>query len=125
MQARIGLTPERARRGSRILEAFVAGHRVAGGGFHPVFPESPLHVDSHAAGTPAGNDASREHDVDKNRIEGAKNQAKGSLKEAAGKVTGNTSGELEGKLQKNVGKVQKAVGKASDDVRSDARKTRD
>jgi len=65
----------------------------------------------------------QENDVDKNRTEGAKNQAKGSMKEAASKVTGNKSGEIEGKLQKNLGKAQKAVGNAADESRSDARKT--
>ncbi len=38
--------------------------------------------------------------MDKNRIEGAARQAKGSLKEAVGKVTGNRELEIEGKADK-------------------------
>ncbi len=52
--------------------------------------------------------------VDKNRVEGAKRQAKGSMKEAAGKLTGDRSQEAKGKMEKNVGKGQREVGKAAD-----------
>lgn len=55
-----------------------------------------------------------EETVDKNREEGAKRQAKGSIKEAAGKLTGNNTQEVSGKIEKNVGKIQREVGKAAD-----------
>jgi uncharacterized protein YjbJ (UPF0337 family) len=55
--------------------------------------------------------------VDKNRIEGALEQAKGSIKEAAGKVIGDQKLEAEGKADKMAGKAQSAVGGAKDTVR--------
>lgn len=56
--------------------------------------------------------------MDKNRIEGAARQAKGSIKEAVGKVTGNRDLEIEGKVDKVAGEAQSAVGKAKDAVKS-------
>ncbi|HEY2035312.1 MAG TPA: CsbD family protein [Rhizomicrobium sp.] len=55
--------------------------------------------------------------MDKDRIEGSANQAKGAVKEAAGKVTGDTKLETEGKADKAAGKVQNAVGGAKDAIR--------
>jgi uncharacterized protein YjbJ (UPF0337 family) len=55
--------------------------------------------------------------MDKDRIEGSANQAKGALKEAAGKVTGDTKLKAEGAADKTAGKVQNAVGGAKDAVR--------
>jgi uncharacterized protein YjbJ (UPF0337 family) len=55
--------------------------------------------------------------MDKDRMSGAMNQAKGSLKDAAGKVTGDTKLQAEGKADKAVGKAQSAVGGAKDSVR--------
>jgi len=55
--------------------------------------------------------------MDKDRIEGSANQAKGAIKEAAGKVTGDTKLETEGKADKVAGKVQNAVGGAKDAIR--------
>ncbi|MBV6846230.1 CsbD family protein [Xanthomonas campestris pv. paulliniae] len=55
--------------------------------------------------------------MDKNRIEGAAKQVKGSVKEAIGRVTGDKSTELEGAAEKNVGKVQRKAGEVADDVR--------
>jgi uncharacterized protein YjbJ (UPF0337 family) len=55
--------------------------------------------------------------MDKDRIEGAGTQVKGSVKEAIGKVTGNNQTEVEGKAEKVSGKVQGEVGKAKDAVR--------
>jgi uncharacterized protein YjbJ (UPF0337 family) len=55
--------------------------------------------------------------MDKDRMSGAMNQAKGSLKDAAGKVTGDTKLQAEGKTDKAVGKAQSAVGGAKDAVR--------
>jgi uncharacterized protein YjbJ (UPF0337 family) len=55
--------------------------------------------------------------MDKDRIEGSANQAKGSVKEAAGKVTGDTKLQAEGAADKAKGKVQNVVGGAKDAVR--------
>ena len=52
--------------------------------------------------------------MDKDRIEGAGTQAKGSMKEAAGKITGDAKLEAEGKTDKAAGKVQNAVGGMKD-----------
>jgi uncharacterized protein YjbJ (UPF0337 family) len=60
--------------------------------------------------------------MDKNRIDGATKQAKGSIKEALGKVTGDKRTELEGAAEKELGKVQGAVGKAADRAREQAKK---
>lgn len=56
--------------------------------------------------------------MDKNRIEGAARQAKGTIKEAVGKVTGNRELQVEGKAEKVAGEAQSAVGKAKDSVKS-------
>ena len=58
-----------------------------------------------------------ENIMDKDRIEGSANQAKGAIKEAAGKVTGDAKLETEGKADKVAGKVQNAVGGAKDAIR--------
>ena len=55
--------------------------------------------------------------MDKDRIEGAAKQAKGSIKETFGKVTGDTKTEAEGKAEKTEGKVQNTIGGAKDSVR--------
>ncbi len=55
--------------------------------------------------------------MDKDRIEGSANQAKGAVKEAAGKVTGDTKLQAEGKADKAAGKVQNAVGGLKDAVK--------
>jgi uncharacterized protein YjbJ (UPF0337 family) len=55
--------------------------------------------------------------MDKDRIEGAAKQVKGTIKEAIGKVTGDTKTEAEGKAEKAAGKVQNAVGGAKDSLR--------
>lgn len=55
--------------------------------------------------------------MDKDRIEGSANQAKGAIKEAAGKVTGDAKLESEGKSDKLAGKVQNAVGGLKDTLR--------
>ena len=60
--------------------------------------------------------------MDKDRIEGVAQQAKGSVKEALGKVTGDAKLEGEGKAEKNAGKVQHAAGSAKDAVRDVASK---
>jgi uncharacterized protein YjbJ (UPF0337 family) len=60
--------------------------------------------------------------MDKDRIEGAAKQAKGSVKDAVGKVTGDAKLQSEGKADKAEGKVQNAIGGAKDAVREALRK---
>lgn len=55
--------------------------------------------------------------MDKDRIEGSANQAKGAIKEAAGKVTGDAKLKAEGSADKAAGKVQNAVGGVKDAIR--------
>ncbi len=55
--------------------------------------------------------------MDKDRIKGSAQQAKGTAKEAAGKVLGDKKLETEGSAEKVAGKVQNAVGGLKDAVR--------
>jgi uncharacterized protein YjbJ (UPF0337 family) len=55
--------------------------------------------------------------MDKDRIKGSVEQAKGSAKEAAGKVLGDKKLETEGTTEKAAGKVQNAIGGLKDAVR--------
>jgi uncharacterized protein YjbJ (UPF0337 family) len=55
--------------------------------------------------------------MDKDRIKGSAQQAKGAIKEVAGKVTGDAKLEAEGKSDKIAGKVQNAVGGLKDTLR--------
>jgi uncharacterized protein YjbJ (UPF0337 family) len=55
--------------------------------------------------------------VDKDRIKGAAEQAKGKAKEWTGKATGDKKTEVEGKADQVKGKVQNAVGGAKDAMR--------
>lgn len=57
--------------------------------------------------------------MDKDRIEGSLEQAKGAVKEGAGKLTGDTKLEAEGKADKASGKLQNAVGGLKDTLRGD------
>jgi uncharacterized protein YjbJ (UPF0337 family) len=52
--------------------------------------------------------------MNKDRIEGSAEQAKGKVKEVAGKVTGDAKLESEGKTQKIAGKVQNTIGGMKD-----------
>ena len=52
--------------------------------------------------------------MDKDRIKGAGQQAKGSIKEAAGKVTGDTKMNAEGKADKMSGKAKSTAGGIKD-----------
>jgi uncharacterized protein YjbJ (UPF0337 family) len=52
--------------------------------------------------------------MDKNRVEGAGDKAKGAVKDAAGKVTGDEKLQAEGKMDKAKGAVKETVGKAAD-----------
>jgi uncharacterized protein YjbJ (UPF0337 family) len=60
--------------------------------------------------------------MDKDRIDGAAKQVKGSIKEAVGKIAGDSKTELEGKTEKAAGKVQSAVGGAKDSMRDALKK---
>jgi uncharacterized protein YjbJ (UPF0337 family) len=64
-----------------------------------------------------GNANERQRTMDKDRIKGAANQAKGAVKEKIGQVTGDTKTEAEGKADKAAGKVQNAIGGLKDAVR--------
>jgi uncharacterized protein YjbJ (UPF0337 family) len=55
--------------------------------------------------------------MDKDRIKGSAEQAKGVVKEGVGKVFGDKKLETEGKIDKAAGKVQNAVGGLKDAVR--------
>ena len=55
--------------------------------------------------------------VDRNRIEGAGDKAKGNLKEAAGNLTGDERLKAEGKMDKAGGAVKSAVGGVADAIR--------
>ena len=62
-----------------------------------------------------GHPQRREEDaMNKDRIQGSAEQAKGNLKEVAGKATGDAKLEGEGKAQKTAGKVQNTVGGMKD-----------
>jgi uncharacterized protein YjbJ (UPF0337 family) len=55
--------------------------------------------------------------VDKDRIQGSAEQAKGKVKEVVGKVTGDSKLESEGKADQLKGKVQNAMGRLKDTLR--------
>jgi uncharacterized protein YjbJ (UPF0337 family) len=55
--------------------------------------------------------------MDKDRINGSAEQAKGAVKETAGKIFGDKKLETEGKTDKAAGKVQNAIGGLKDAVR--------
>ena len=55
--------------------------------------------------------------MNKDRIEGSVEQAKGKIKEIAGKATGDSKLESEGKVQQTAGKIQNAVGGFKDTVK--------
>ena len=57
--------------------------------------------------------------MDKDRVGGMVEKAKGTAKEVAGKVTGDVKLEAEGKAQKAGGTVQNAVGGVKDTLRGD------
>lgn len=55
--------------------------------------------------------------MDKDRISGAANQAKGSIKKGVGELTGDQKLQAEGMADKAKGKAQSAVGGAKDAAR--------
>jgi uncharacterized protein YjbJ (UPF0337 family) len=60
--------------------------------------------------------------MDKQRISGAVDKAKGSIKEAAGKLTGDASLRAKGKADKAKGAAKTMLGKAKDAMRNAARR---
>ena len=60
--------------------------------------------------------------MDKDRISGAANKAKGAVKDVAGAATGDTKTQAEGKMDKAKGSAQSAVGGAKDTARDAANK---
>jgi uncharacterized protein YjbJ (UPF0337 family) len=62
--------------------------------------------------------------MDKDRIKGAADQAKGAMKDAAGKVMGDSKLQTEGKLDKLKGKTESVIGGAKDSIR-DLRRNQD
>ena len=55
--------------------------------------------------------------MDKDRIKGSAEQAKGKVKEVAGKATGDSKLEGEGKADQVAGKVQNTVGGLKDTLK--------
>jgi uncharacterized protein YjbJ (UPF0337 family) len=55
--------------------------------------------------------------MDKDRVEGSVEQAKGKSKEVAGKVLGDTKLEGEGKADQVAGKIQNTIGGIKDTLR--------
>jgi uncharacterized protein YjbJ (UPF0337 family) len=55
--------------------------------------------------------------MDKDRLKGMADQAKGKIKEQAGKVTGDAKLQGEGKADKAAGKVENTVGGMKDTLR--------
>jgi uncharacterized protein YjbJ (UPF0337 family) len=57
--------------------------------------------------------------MDKDRIKGSAEQAKGKVKEVVGKVTGDAKTEAEGKADQVKGKVRNTVGGLKDTLRGE------
>jgi len=55
--------------------------------------------------------------MDKDRINGAADQAKGAVKETVGKVVGDPKLQTDGRADRIKGKVESAVGGAKDTMR--------
>ncbi len=55
--------------------------------------------------------------MDKDRIKGSVEQAKGKVKEVAGKVTGDSKLQGEGKVDQVAGKVQNTIGGIKDKLK--------
>jgi uncharacterized protein YjbJ (UPF0337 family) len=55
--------------------------------------------------------------MNKDRIQGSAEQAKGKVKEVAGKVTGDAKLESEGKADKAAGKIQNTIGGMKDAIK--------
>ncbi len=62
--------------------------------------------------------------MDKDRISGAGDKAKGAIKQAAGKVTGDRKLQAEGMADKAKGSVKSAIGGAKDAMREAGNRSR-
>ena len=62
--------------------------------------------------------------MDKDRIAGAANKAKGAVKDALGSATGDTRMQAGGKADKAKGSLQGALGRAKDEVRGVLNRTK-
>lgn len=62
--------------------------------------------------------------MDKDRIKGVAQQAKGNIKKAIGALTGDAKLKTEGEMDKIEGKVRNAVGGAKDALRQQDQKNR-
>jgi uncharacterized protein YjbJ (UPF0337 family) len=60
--------------------------------------------------------------MDKDRIKGAADQAKGTVKKVVGKAIGDQKMQAEGTITKLTGKVESAVGGAKDTLRDTVNK---
>jgi uncharacterized protein YjbJ (UPF0337 family) len=60
--------------------------------------------------------------MDKNRVEGALDKAKGAIKEFVGKLTGDEKFKTEGAADKAKGTAESAVGGVKDSVRDAVKK---
>lgn len=63
--------------------------------------------------------------MDKDRIKGAADQAKGSIKQTTGKILHDDKLKAEGTADKLKGKVESAVGNAKDTIRDATKKMED
>jgi uncharacterized protein YjbJ (UPF0337 family) len=70
----------------------------------------------HDAGVPVVQ-SEEEKSMDKDRIKGMGDQAKGTIKDATGKILGDSKLQADGKADKVKGKIENAVGGAKDTVR--------
>ena len=59
--------------------------------------------------------------MDKDRVSGAADKARGGMKEAAGKLTGDAKLQAEGKADKAKGAMKNAIGGAKDAMRDAAK----
>ena len=55
--------------------------------------------------------------MDKDRVQGKVDQAKGSVKEATGRAAGDRSTQTSGQMDKAKGKVEEGVGETKDAIR--------
>ena len=57
--------------------------------------------------------------MDKDRIEGSAQRAKGKIEETAGKITGDEKLKADGKADQVAGKVKNVIGGVKDTIRND------
>jgi uncharacterized protein YjbJ (UPF0337 family) len=84
------------------------------------FASAPGNLFASQALTHTGSTKKREDTMNKERIEGSFDQAKGKVKEGIGKATGDAKLESEGKADQVAGKVENAIGGAKDAIKDAA-----